>query len=440
MKYTTGDKKPVKSNKNRGGQRKASGIKPGEIVLADKGGVKTRERGNNSYVQQLVPKSISQTRKDIADWKRAMAQSQNAENPRHVLLHELYESVMMDAFLTSQVELRVEKLQSADFRLIDANGKDNDQATARLKSSTAYNSLVEQVVKTKFYRHSLVEFDYSSTGTLVTSLVPRRHVVPERGLFLPDVTRDTGILYRTAAEYGSWIIEIGTSDINDLGLLNKAVPHVLMKKFAQSCWSELCEIYGIPPRVLKTNTRDPEMLDRADEMMRTVGSAAYFIIDEIEEFAFANGVNTNGDVFRNLMATCNQELSLLVLGAVVGQDTVNGNRSKEESSMGLVDAKINADKRHVEFIFNETILPALARIGELPEGLTLKIQKDVNIEQLWKMTNEAALYYDVDTEWIKDTFGIPIIGRRTEAGALGVEGGKRKAESSKLREVDSFFV
>ena len=29
----------------------------------------------------------------------------------------------------------------------------------------------------------------------------------------------------------------------DYGLLNKAVPHVLFKKFAQSCWSELCEIY-----------------------------------------------------------------------------------------------------------------------------------------------------------------------------------------------------
>ncbi|WP_446662918.1 phage portal protein family protein, partial [Flavobacterium psychrophilum] len=35
-------------------------------------------------------------------------------------------------------------------------------------------------------------------------------------------------------------------------MLNKAVSHVLFKRFAQSCWSELCEIYGIPPRVLKT--------------------------------------------------------------------------------------------------------------------------------------------------------------------------------------------
>ena len=63
------------------------------------------------------------------------------------------------------------------------------------------------------------------------------------------------------------------------GLLNKAVPHALFKKFAHSCWSELCEIYGIPPRYIKTNTQDPEMLDRAEQMLRDMGSAAYFIID-----------------------------------------------------------------------------------------------------------------------------------------------------------------
>lgn len=405
IEYTKEGRKPRKSNKK------------GSANLAAKQTTNVNARRDYGYVSKVVPKSISQTRMDIADWRRAMAQSQNADNPKHMLLYDLYQNVMLDAFLSSQIETRVEKLQAADFHLIDSKGKTNDVATAMLKGSVMYNNIVQHIVETKFFRHSLLEFGYENSSKLSVALVPRKHVIPERGLFLPDASRDIGIAYREAREYGSWLVEIGSCETTNLGQLNKAVPHVLMKKFAQSCWSELCEIYGIPPRVLKTNTSDPRMLDRADEMMRTVGSAAYFIIDEIEEFAFANGVNTNGDVYKNLMAVCNQELSLLVLGAVVGQDTVNGNRSKEESSMKLVEAKINADKRQVEFVFNETILPALARIGVIPEGLLLKIQKDVDIEQLWKMTHEATAYYDIDTQWIKETFGIPIIGRLQQPSA-----------------------
>jgi len=95
-------------------------------------------------------------------------------------------------------------------------------------------------------------------------------------------------------EYGAWILEFGQP--GELGLLNNCVPHVLMKRFAQSCWSELCEIYDIPPRVMKTNTHDRGMVTRAEKMMKDMGSAAWFIIDGSEEFEFAQGVSTNGDV------------------------------------------------------------------------------------------------------------------------------------------------
>ncbi|MEI3104746.1 MAG: DUF935 family protein [Parabacteroides merdae] len=152
-------------------------------------------------------------------------------------------------------------------------------------------------------------------------------MVPELGFFLYDSNADKGEYYRDLREFGTYILEFGHP--NNYGLLNKAVPHALFKKFAHSRWSELCEIYGIPPRYIKTNTQDPEMLDRAEQMLRDMGSAAYFIIDTTEEFEFANGVSTSGDVYNNLIALCNSEMSMLISGAQIGQDTKNGNRSKK---------------------------------------------------------------------------------------------------------------
>lgn len=371
---------------------------------------KVNRRKDLGIIRRVVKRQESITRKDIADWKRARQQATSASEPKQVLLQRLFEEVMLDALMTSQISvLRVGKSQGAEFEL-RANGKKDDAQTQKFKDSGLYEKLVELIIEAQFYNHSLVEFSYDGDD-LSAELIPRTNISPEVGKFYPDVQDSATIDYRDLPEFKKWIVEVYPRK-RDLGLLNKAVPYVLIKKFALSCWSELCEIFGIPPRVMKTNTTDSEMLERADMMMKEIGSAAYFIIDTTEEFEFAQGVATNGDVYKNLISTCDQQLSLLNLAAVLGQDTENGNRSKEESSSKLMEAVVKADKRLIESTFNKTILPALASIGFLNPGLRLEITKEVDLEKLWKMTYEASQNYEVDPEWIRDTFGIAVIGKK----------------------------
>ena len=361
-------------------------------------------------IRRVIKRQESITRKDIADWKRARQQATSSSEPKQVRLQHLFEEIMLDALMTSQISvLRVGKSQGAEFEL-KANGKKDDAQTQKLKDSGLYEDLVELIIEAQFYNHSLVEFSYDGDD-LSAELIPRTNISPEVGKFYPDTQGTETINYRNLPEFKKWIIEVYPRK-RDLGLLNKAVPYVLIKKFALSCWSELCEIFGIPPRVMKTNTTDTEMLERADMMMKEIGSAAYFIIDTTEQFEFAQGVATNGDVYKNLISTCDQQLSLLNLAAVLGQDTENGNRSKEESSTKLMEAVVKADKRLIESTFNKTILPALASVGFLNPGLRLEITKEVDLEKLWKMTYEASQNYEVDPEWIRDTFGIAVIGKK----------------------------
>jgi hypothetical protein len=373
----------------------------------------TTKRRADGYAAKIAPKSISRTRQDIATWKAALKQAENVDNPKRVLLHKLYKDIGIDALLTSQLGKRIRKSSSANFVLKKGDVID-ENSTALFKKASWRKKLFRIIVESDFFGATLVEFITDKNGSLKMVVLPRQNIIPEKGLLLFDETATTGIDYRSVKEYETWVLEFGEPD--DLGLLNKAVPHVLFKRFAQSCWSELCEIYGIPPRVMKTNTQDPAMLSRSEQMMKDMGAAAWFIIDETEEFEFAKGADTNGDVYNNLIRLCNNELSLLLSGAVIGQDTKNGNESKEKISVEQLEGLIDADKTLIEEYMNSLVLPALYKIGFLPEGLTFTFEASENTEELYTRVIGFLEYFDIDSDWLNEKFGIKIIGKKEPAG------------------------
>lgn len=387
----------------------------------------TIKASRGGYCGKIKPKAISRTRKDIKSWRSALQSADNVENPRRMRLIELYNDIMIDSLLSSQIEQRFAETIGSNFVVSDASGKEHEEATKTLREAIWLPVLVQYILESIAYGHSLVEVDISGDQPDIC-LIPRQNVIPTKGVMLYDVGSDSGIAYRDEKEFGTWVFEFGRRD--DYGFLNRAVPHVLMKRFAQSCWSELCEIYGIPPRYIKTNTQDTEMLDRAESMMRDMGSAAWWIIDSEEELGFATGVTTSGDVYSNLISLCNSEMSMLISGAQIGQDTKNGNRSKEETSVKQLSKRIKADKKYVEDYMNSTVMPALYRIGVIPDGLSFAYMPEEDLERLWKMVTECFQAYDVDSEWIKEKFGIMVTGTKQL---------QQPVAGNKKLEVNSFF-
>lgn len=369
----------------------------------------------HSLINTVVRQAEYQTRKDIADWQNAVNEARGTYSKRQTRLQRLYENILTDAMLSSQINLRIDKTQSATWHITDSNDNNDEQAEHLIADNLLFDSIAEYAIGAKLFGHSLIEFNIKN-GAPVVSLLPRRHIYPAEGIFYPDLYGGEEVKYRELPEYGKWFIEFGSCDADDIGTLNSAVPHVLMKRFSQSCWSELCEVYGIPPMVVKTNTQDPEMVARIKQMFAEQGANSKFLTDTTEEVEWATGVATNGDVFSNLIALCNSEISMIICGAVLGQDTVNGNRSKEESSSKLLDSIVDADKRYIEACFNHSVLPAMASLGFVSEGLRLQFSKEKDIASLWQMTSQALPYYDVDTEWIKETFGIEVTGSKQVSG------------------------
>ena len=359
----------------------------------------------SSFAPRVVKKAISQTRRDISDWKWSKYLATSPGEPKVYLLQDVFADIVGDALLTSQMNNRREQTISAPFEMVTLDNKVDDKTTQIIGEIPIVTDVLGYIWDSEWYGNSVIEQSVKG-GAKSVELVNRRNIVPANGRFYPDTSMNNYIEYRDVKEFGKWILEFNSDDI---GLLDKVVPHILFKKFAQSCWSELCEIYGIPPRVMKTETRDPEMLDRAEEMMREVGAAAWFIIDNTEEFEFANGVNTNGDVYSNLIRLCNNEISMLVSGAIIGQDTKNGNESKEKISISLLDRLVDADKRMAEVYMNSIVIPSWNRIGWIPATTSrFRFKAVEDTDKLWAYTKELLPHKDVDNSFIEEKFGIKV--------------------------------
>jgi hypothetical protein len=365
--------------------------------------------------------AVYQVRIDIQQWGAAEMLAQNLE-PRTWYLQNIFQNkVSKDTLLTSQIENRKQQLFAADFLLKKSNGDVDEEQTLALKNSVLWRQITNAILDAHYYWYSVGEIVRDGEGSFSFDVLPRQNTLPQTGIFYKNYLEQSNpVKYRELPEYGTWILEF-TGD--KLGLLNKVTPHVLMKNFAQSCWSELCEIYGIPARVMKTNTRDRSMLNRAQQMVKDMGAAAWFIIDNNENFEWAQPVITNGDVYANLIRLCNNEISMAISGAIVGQDTVNGSNSKEQTSQNLLSALIDSDINRVEQAWNDKVIPALLNIGFLKGDLRLEFDAAEDIEQLFKFTQGLLPFKEIDNDWIEDKFGVKVIGDKAAPAAMGFGAG-----------------
>ena len=122
---------------------------------------------------------------------------------------------------------------------------------------------------------------------------------------------------------------------------------------------------------------------------------------------FASTNATNGEVYANLINLCKSEISLLICGAMVGQDTAYGSNAKEQSSQELLQDIIDADKEYVTNHINAVVLPALEALG-LPTNCSFEFIQQEDNSELFAQTIQAAAYFDIDPEWFKEKFGIEV--------------------------------
>jgi SPP1 gp7 family putative phage head morphogenesis protein len=276
---------------------------------------------------------------EMEDWRVALYEARNPTLPQRAALYEMYESTRIDDAVKHEIRLATVDVQSAPFRILNKNGKEQADLQKLFKKSWFQNYL-KLALECEFFGHTVIDFEPKPTASGEVDSVrvlPREHVRPQMGEVLAW-SRDTkGIAFEDLNKAGFRLFPLG--DVNDLGLMETGSQLVIRKGYANKDWSTKNEKFGMPYVALMVSTDNENELQRREQMLAGMGANNYGIFrkddDEIhfiEPKDTANGHKTYEDFINQQ----NSRLALLFNGqtGASNEKSFVGSAEVHERTMG----------------------------------------------------------------------------------------------------------
>lgn len=239
-------------------------------------------------VQQIVVKAPQRRVYDVGDWRAAL---RSADAGKAKYLYDLFDDIMIDGVLSNAVDKRIQAVLNAEVAFMDARGKEND-AVARLLDTTAWETLVHEIMNRRFYGRAAVELSFRD-GFAVEAIKPKYIDLHNHRILLDD-SGMTGVSY----DGDSHMLVLGRPD--DFGLLLKAAPYAIWKRGGFGDYAQWIELFGMPQRIGKYNTYDPASRRLLEEAFEKAGSAPYIVIPKESEIETRDGNTGVGIVIQRV--------------------------------------------------------------------------------------------------------------------------------------------
>jgi len=364
-----------------------------------------RTKGKTPEIIQKI--EVTQTRRasqDIDSWRNAIKAAESIFAPRRVLLYDLYSEILLDGHLTAVIEKRKLSVSNTPLHFVQ-EGKVNQQITNMIATEN-FLVLLGYILESKMWGHSLIELSFED-GILVPQLIPRKHVVPEKGIILRNQNDVGGVSFRELP-YQNYTLEVGEKD--SLGLLMKAAQYVIYKRGGFGDWAQYCELFGMPFRIAKYDGYDEKTRTDLENALKAAGSAAYIVIPKEADLNFIQN-NTSGSsiLYDMLIDTCNKELSKLILGQTM--TTEAGGALAQAKVHQEVEKEIHyADKLFVKNILNDRLIPLLQVHGFNVDGGKFIFQEKENIDKKTRLDMDLKLSEKIriDDSYFYETYNIPL--------------------------------
>jgi phage gp29-like protein len=363
-----------------------------------------RTKGKKETIIQKI--EVSQNRRgaqDIDSWRNAIKAAESVFFPRRNLLYDLYSEILLDGHLTAVIEKR--KLSVTNTPLVFMEGSKVNNDMTDIISTDIFMNLIGYILDCKIWGHSLIELNFND-GTLLPTLIPRKHVVPEKGIILRNQNDFAGFSYREYP-YTNFLLEVGEN--NSLGLLMKAAQYVLYKRGGVGDWAQYCELFGMPFRVAKYDGYDEKTRSDLENALKAAGSAAYIVIPKEADLNFIQNNTTGSSILYDMMIdSCNKELSKLILGQTL--TTESGGALAQAKVHQEVEQEIHfADKLFVKNVLNDKLIPLLKIHGFNTGNGKFVFHEKENIDKKTKLEMDLKLakQIKIDDNYFYETYNIP---------------------------------
>lgn len=412
-------------------------------------------KGDKKRVQKMVidlqRATDALTRQDMQDWRTAWQMAINVDSPNRLRLYDIYRDAMIDLHLSGCIEQRKGFVMSRSFKLVDASGKENEEARHYLEQSW-FKQLLKYALDSIYWGHALIELGDITTdgdGCICydgVKLIPRKHVIPEYGRVVSVLGQDwtSGIEYRQPP-YSDWLIEAGLSD--DLGLLLKAATQTIPKKNMLAFWDTFGEIFGMPMRIAKTTSRDEKEKARMMDMLNKAGSSLSIVANTETEIEFVE--SSRGDaynVYDKRIDRANSELSKLIIGQTMTIED-GSSLSQSQTHLTVFENLVESDRDMLRDIVNNQLLPRMAKHGFPVKGLRFEWDDAVDYtpEQQVAYETMVADRYEVDPNYFAEKYSMPVGERRQAMTVPSMENkddpteGNKQKPGEKQKNAHSFF-
>lgn len=372
-----------------------------------------------SMTVELKLQADALTQKDMRSWRQAWQQAINIESPHRERLYDIYRDVEVDLHLSGCVDQRKGFVQKKSFKMVDVKGKQDDVATQLLEAAW-FKDMVGYILDSRYWGHSLIQLGDALTvdGEMRytgVELVNRKHVIQEYGVIVREQGDEwqTGIPYREGP-MADWVVEAGKP--HDLGLFLKAATQTIPKKNMLAYWDQFGEIFGMPIRVAKTTARDPKDRSQIENMLSSMGAAAWGLFPDGTDIDIKE--TTRGDAFNvydKRIDRANSELSKGILNQTMTID--NGSSlSQSEVHLEVFENVVEKDADLVKDIVNDQLLPRMVRHGFPVKGLHFEWDDSIDYTPEQQLEYEKMILdrFEVDPKYLIDKYGVPIIGEKKQ--------------------------
>lgn len=362
-------------------------------------------------VQQIIVKAPQRRVYDIGDWRSAL---RSADNGRPKYLYDLFEDILIDGVLADAINKRIEAVLNAEVVFMNAQGAE-EPALSAIIDTTAWETLVREIMHRLFYGRAGVEIFFQG-GFRCEPIKPKYIDLDTHRILLTDLG-DQAVAYDDDPN----LLVIGRP--GDYGLLLKAAPYAIWKRGGFGDYAQWIELFGMPQRIGKYNTFDPQSRELLKQALQEAGSAPYLIIPKEADIETREGNSGSGASFNEFRQATNEEMLITILGQTL--TTIQGERgarSLGEVHLQVEDSKHKSDLRFVQRVLNERLLPILERYGLPVHGgrfVYPKVAEPLSVDDIVKL----ATIIDIPVAYIHNKYSIPmpdkdeaIAGKAASAG------------------------
>ena len=342
---------------------------------------------------------------DTYMWTQAVNNAKRWDFTMRRQLYDMYESCLLDSHLFGTIRQRRIAISQFPIEFVNKDGEVDEEIMENLKAPW-FRKFLKSLLDPWLYGFAAFQFWKDEEGFIQFTPIDKRHIQP----FTKQVLRmATDLQGRPLEEFDNTLF---LGDPSDIGALATAVPWVLWKRQSVGDWVQFSQLFGMPIREYKYSAGDDDAREQLLKDAMEQGANAVYIHPDGSDLNLIESGNKSGssELYKTLRDTCNEELSLLILGnTLTSTSASHGTQALGTVHEDQQDAITQDDRSYVLDVLNYHMTDIFANLGFNTDGGEFRYKEDKKIDpntQINIVTQLHNMGLPMDDDYLYATFNI----------------------------------